>query len=193
MSNPDFRPQLRQSQDWVGELLGNVTPEQRHAPTPCAEFDVTELIAHLMAVQERIRGIAVDGHVDGAPFTLAFEPDGAAEDFARRVQESAVAWEAWPEDELWTKTVTAPFGTVPGGAALMVYVSENLTHGWDLAVATGQDSEADPAIVAPVLAGMRNALPAGNRGTGIPFDAVVEPAEGAGPTEHLANWLGRSR
>ncbi len=173
--------------------LTNVSAEQLHEPTPCAEFDVTELVEHLMAVQERIRGIAVDGHVDGAPFRLAFEQDSVAEDFARRVHEFAVAWEAWQEDELWSKTVTAPFGTGPGGAALMVYTSENLTHGWDLAVATGQDSEADPAIVAPILAGMYNALPADNRGDDIPFNAVVESAEGAGPTEQLANRLARSR
>lgn len=193
MPNPDFRPQLRQAQDWVAELLANLRPEQLHEPTPCADFDVTELIEHLLAVQERIRGIAVDGNVDDAPFTLAFEDENLIEDFAHRIQESAAAWEAWQEDELWTKTVTAPFGTVPGGAALMVYTSENLTHGWDLAVATGQDAEADGVFVEPILAGMRNALPADNRGEDIPFNPVVEPAEGAGPTEQLANWLGRSR
>lgn len=192
MNGTDFRPQLRQAQQWVGDLLRGLRPEQLHAPTPCDEFDVTELIEHLLAVQERIRQIAIDGNVDDAPVALPIDGDLAA-DFARRVEESAAAWEDWGDDELWSKTVAAPFGTVPGGAALMVYTSENLAHGWDLAVATGQDFEADPDIVAPVLAGMQNALPADNRGEDIPFDPVVESAEGAGPTEQLANWLGRSR
>ncbi len=192
MNGTDFRPQLRQSQQWVNDLLAGIGSEQLHDPTPCDRFDVTELIEHLMAVQERIRRIAVDGNVEDAPFALAIDGD-PAEDFARRVEESSAAWETWEGDELWSKTVTAPFGKVPGGAALMVYTSENLAHGWDLAGATGQDSEADPAVVAPVLAGMRNALPADNRGDDIPFDPVVEPAEGAGLTEQLANWLGRKR
>ena len=191
MSAPDLRPQLSQSQRWVGDLIAGLKPEQMHDATPCDEFDVTQLIQHLMAVQERISQIAIDGNVDGAAFASSF--DDPVADFTRRVEESEAAWERWAAEELWSKTVTAPFGTVPGGAALMVYVSENLTHGWDLAIATGQDPEADPAIVAPVLAGMRDALPADNRGDGIPFDPVVEPAEGAGLTEQLANFLGRSR
>ena len=84
----------------------------------------------------------------------------------------------------------APFGRVPGSVVLGVHLAENLTHGWDLATATGQDPEADPALVAPAYATMQQALPATGR-EGFPLDAPVEPAADAGPTERLANWSGR--
>jgi hypothetical protein len=42
----------------------------------------------------------------------------------------------------------------------------------------------------PAYATMQRALPAEGRER-LPFDPPVEPAEDAGPTERLANWLGR--
>jgi uncharacterized protein (TIGR03086 family) len=81
----------------------------------------------------------------------------------------------------------------PGRAAVLAYTSETLVHGWDLAVATGQDPEAGPAVAGPVLAAMQRFLPAEPRGGPIPFDAPVQPGAGAGPTEQLANWCGHAR
>jgi len=65
-------------------------------------------------------------------------------------------------------------------------------NGWDLAVATGQPSEADPALGDPTAAEVRRFIPADVRVPGVPFSPVVEPRPEAGPTERLANWSGRS-
>lgn len=89
--------------------------------------------------------------------------------------------------------VTAPFGTLPGAAALGAYLSEHVAHGWDLAVATGQPSEGDPDLAEIALQAMTAALPAEQRGGQIPFAAPVKPAADTGPTERLANWTGRAR
>jgi uncharacterized protein (TIGR03086 family) len=82
---------------------------------------------------------------------------------------------------------------VPGRGAVGAYTSETLVHGWDLAVATGQDSEADPELAEAVLALARWAIPAEPRGGHVPFAQPVEPAAGAGATERLANWSGHAR
>jgi uncharacterized protein (TIGR03086 family) len=99
----------------------------------------------------------------------------------------------WADDACLAALVTVPWGQVPGRAALFGYLREALVHGWDLAVATDQKVEADPATATVVLAETRRALPAEPRGGPIPFAAVVEPRHGAGPTEQLANWCGHAR
>lgn len=81
---------------------------------------------------------------------------------------------------------------IPGSAAVALYADEHLTHGWDLAVATGQDSEAPDGLVEPVLAFMQGAMPA-KRPPFVPFADAVQSRPDAGPTERLANWMGRSR
>lgn len=70
---------------------------------------------------------------------------------------------------------------------------ETLPHGWDLAVATGQHAEADPALVAKAHSVAEQALTDDSRGPGLPFGPQVEPHDEAGPTERFAAFLGRSR
>jgi uncharacterized protein (TIGR03086 family) len=88
--------------------------------------------------------------------------------------------------------VVAPIGAMPGAQAIGVYVSEQVTHGWDLAVATGQPAEAAPDLVALAERSIRAVLDGLPRGGPVPFGPVVEPAADAGPTERLAAYQGRS-
>ncbi len=68
---------------------------------------------------------------------------------------------------------------------------ENVVHGWDLAVATGQAAEAPAGLAEPLLALMSGVMPA-QRPPFVPFADAVTPRPDAGPTERLANWMGRS-
>ena len=87
--------------------------------------------------------------------------------------------------------IEVPWGKVPGRIAVCGYVQEILTHGWDLARATGQATELDPELAVWVLAIARRILPAEPRGGGVPFGPVVPAPPGAGPYAQLAAWLGR--
>jgi hypothetical protein len=83
-------------------------------------------------------------------------------------------------DDGWLAAYRAP---LPG--------PEILTHGWDLATATGQPTERDPELAAFALAGARRILPPEARGADVPFGPVVEVSPDAGPYAQLAAWLGR--
>lgn len=189
MTAPDLRPQLAASQEWVATLIDGVRPEELDSPTPCDDFTVGELIEHMLAVEERVRRIGADGVLGDAQQRVAL-PTG---DLGAAFREAAGrAHSAWDDDSRLTAIVSPPWGDVPGAAALGGYVQEHLTHGWDLAVATGQPAEADPHLVEPVLQAAMTFVPAAPRGGPIPFGDVVEPAADAGPTERLANYLGRT-
>ncbi len=171
---------------WVSSLLGALREDQSTLSTPCDEFDVRTLSSHLVGTVGRIIAIAELGSPDSVS---PLPPEHDAGTFARLAER---AQRAWGDDGLLDKPVTGPWGEVPGRFAVWAYTNEALVHGWDLAVATGQPPEADPALVEPTAAVMRGFLTADARVPGVPFSAVVEPRAEAGPTERLANWSGRS-
>nr|WP_232806937.1 hypothetical protein [Geodermatophilus chilensis] len=54
---------------------------------------------------------------------------------------------AWRRPQDWDGTAEAGGITMPAHVAATVALNEVLVHGWDLAVATGQDYKADPSSV----------------------------------------------
>lgn len=182
----DPRPSYSAVSAWMQSLLAGIADEQLALPTPCDEFDVRTLAQHINAVGLRAVALAETATVEGQPFLAA---DASADAYAATRERALAAWDAAPLD----REVTVPWGVVPGFAALGMYVNETLVHGWDLAVATGQSAEfPDSALPEGVLAVVKQVLPADFRGGEVPFGPVVEPREGAGATERLANWNGRS-
>ena len=189
MDLPDFRTPLSQAQDWVATLIDGVRPEQLADPTPCDDFDVRTLIGHLYAGAGRVRRMGDGGNALEEPFVVT---DLADEDLAGGYRARChAAQQAWRDDAKLTVMVQAPWGEVPGALALAGYLTEALTHGWDLAVATGQKAEADSVLACIALDAARRALPEHPRGGAVPFAPVVPSAAEAGPTEMLANWMGR--
>ncbi|WP_415971626.1 TIGR03086 family metal-binding protein [Rhodococcus sp. 077-4] len=171
---------------WVSGLLGAVRSEQLDLPTPCDEFDVRTLAGHLVATVGRLIAIAELGSPDSV------SPFSAVHDAASFDELVVQARAAWAEDALLDAPVVVPWGAVPGRSAVWGYARELLLHGWDLAVATGQPAEVDPALIEPVAEEFRGMLPAEARVPGVPFDSIVEPRTAAGPLERLANFSGRS-
>jgi uncharacterized protein (TIGR03086 family) len=183
----DPRPLFRRAHAWVQGLLDGVRPEQLDLPTPCSELDVRALAGHLVATVRKLTAMGRGGDKFSAPFVIRGIPDeGFAEAYAAAAR---ALWTVWDEDAVLTATVHAPWGDVPGSETMWGYLNETLVHGWDLALATDQDPEADPEIVYPALAVADRILPAEPRGD--QFAPVVDPAAGAGLTERLANWSGR--
>ena len=186
----DPRPRYRAATEWVVGLAAGVRPDQLTAPTPCPEFDVRTLLGHLVTTARRARAVG-DGRppLDVPVVTTGVADADWASTYAMDAKHALAAW----SDERLTAQVEVPWGTVPGRAAVWAYVNETLVHGWDLAVATGQPAEADPAVAQAALVAAQRAIPAEPRGGPVPFAAPVPPAPNAGPTERLANWSGRSR
>lgn len=185
---PDPRPLFRKAVDWAGGLFEGVRPEQMNGPTPCPGFDVRDLLGHLVGTIDRGRVIGSGGDPLSVPECLT-APDDA---WPRTLRTTADHyWQVWDDDALLDTLVTAPWGTFPGRASVLISLNEVLVHGWDLAVATGQHAEADPELAEAALGIMRRALPESPRGGQVPFGPVVTPGLEAGPTERLANWSGR--
>lgn len=183
----DPRPAYSGATAWVQSLLEGLTADQLGRPTPSGELDVRALAGHLTAHCLQVIALAESGTVAGLP-NLVPEHDAAT--YADARARGLAAWAGAPLDGV----VTAPWGEASGSEALATYVNEALVHGWDIAVATGQPAEIpDGAVAVAALEVARVAIPAELRAMPeFPFGPVVEPREGTGPTERLANWNGRS-
>jgi uncharacterized protein (TIGR03086 family) len=170
-------------------IVAAVESGQLALPTPCPEYDVRALLGHMVGGLNRIAvvgeggdGMAVDPRADDVP------DDGWLAAYAvARARVTA----AWADDARLDALVEVPWGKVPGRIALSGYVQEILTHGWDLARATGQPTELDPALASWVLAVAQRILPPEPRGGEIPFGPVLPVPPDAGPYARLAAWLGR--
>lgn len=171
-------------------LVAEVRPDQLGAPTPCDEYDVRALIGHIVGGMNRTARVGEGGAAD----EVSSRVEGVADDGWPAVYSDAAARvrAAWADDAKLDAMVSVPWGKVPGRDAVTGYVQEILTHGWDLATATGQESELDPELALFALEFARKALPAQMRGEEVPFGPVVPVAADAGPYAQLAGWLGRS-
>jgi uncharacterized protein (TIGR03086 family) len=187
----DPRPYYERALNWADGVVRGVDHATLDGPTPCSEYDIRTLLGHLVATVDRARAIGEGCDPRTMPSVVAGVPDDGWPDALATATDKMTA--VWVDGTLLDRPVTVPWGTVPGRAAMWGYVNEALVHGWDLAVATGQDAEADPDLAEAALAGAQAKIPADRRGGPIPFADVVEPAPDAGPTERLANWSGHRR
>jgi uncharacterized protein (TIGR03086 family) len=171
-------------------VLAAVRQDQAGLPTPCAEWDVRTLASHLVGVIVRVALIGEGADALSVPPFAGLSED-PAEWTAPYRDATARAAAAWADGAKLDAMFAVPWGKVPGRVALAGYVREVLAHGWDLAVATGQETELDQELGAFGLEVARRSLPAGDR-AGIPFGPVVEVPAGAGTYAQLAAWLGRT-
>ncbi|WP_224387099.1 TIGR03086 family metal-binding protein [Pseudonocardia sp. ICBG1293] len=187
----DPRPAWFAALDRVSGLVRAVPADRPADPTPCDGFDVRTLMAHLVTTLRRPAAMAAGTDPMAAPLVSEDVLDDPAAAYVREASALRAAWSGPAGDALLDRVHRLPFGEVPARVALAVYVNETLVHGWDLAVATGQDPEGDPEPATAALRTAQSFLPADRRGGPVPFGPVVEPRPQAGPTERLANWSGR--
>lgn len=184
-TTPDTRPLLDRALDQAGRLVLGTDEADGPRPTPCADWDVSALTSHLLAVVRRIGAIL--GGADPNVLPRMIETTDAAADWERERSEARAVL---ADDEVLERTVVVPWGTVTGWQAIGSYAGELSTHAWDLAVATGRTHQLDDSLAVALLPGVRQYIPA-ERGDGIPFAPVVEVGADATAYEQLVAWEGR--
>lgn len=161
----------------------------REAPTPCDEWNVGQLLDHLLDGQSLfVAGAsgAVVGPPTGDPPHLV-GPDPSAQYEAARQETIA----AYSRPGVLAGNVSSPFGPMPAAQFLGIAICDHLLHGWDLARGTNQDATmpADLAAVAWQMLGGR--IADATRGPGKSFKAAVLVPEDASFQDKLLGYSGR--
>jgi uncharacterized protein (TIGR03086 family) len=173
-------------------VLVNVTPDQLDLPTPCASWKVRDIVNHIVGGSQWFAASVTAGEspvIEESDFSELADGDFVAE-FDKGVAASVAAFGAPGAQE---KMVKLPFGTMPGSAFMGLATTDTFTHGWDLAKATGQSTDLDPALAEQLLAGSKMAIQDAFRGEDgkMPFGPEQQAPDGASAADRLAAFLGR--
>jgi uncharacterized protein (TIGR03086 family) len=183
--------ELQRAFDATRAVLENVKPDQMDDDTPCESWKVKDLVNHI--VQGALWfGASMDAG-ESQPFDDA--PDYSAMDYMKLFDDGVKnSVEAFGRDGAAEKNVKLPFGEFPGAAFMGLATTDTFVHGWDLAKATGQDTNLDPELAKGVLEGSKANIQPEFRGpdTKAPFGPECDAPPDASMADQLAAFLGRT-
>lgn len=168
--------------DGFGTRLSGVAPEQWGNPTPCTDWNVKDLVVHVITTHRR-----VVANLDGADVP-GLDPD---DDLGARWAEATGAVRtALADPDRAGQTVSGMFGEQSFESLVgRLLCADTLFHTWDLARATGQDEYLDQLAVGKALEFLAPLDEAIRRPGG--FAAKIDSPDGADPQTRLLNFGGR--
>jgi len=127
----------------VARVIAGVRDEQLTDPTPCTGTSVAAMLDHFVGLTVAFRLGAEKSPQSGGPRADA---DNLPPDWRERLPQQLDALvAAWRQPAAWEGVTEVAGATMPAAAMGVVALNEVLVHGWDLAVATGQAYDVDPA------------------------------------------------
>jgi uncharacterized protein (TIGR03086 family) len=144
MTTLDFGP----TTSTLAAIVRGVRDDQLDGRTPCTDRSVADLLDHIGGLALAFTWAA---RKHGPPGGSRPQADGSElpEDWRSVIPDRlAVLADAWRDPAAYTGLTMAGPVEMPGDQAALVALDEVTVHAWDLAVATGQPYDADPAAVA---------------------------------------------
>lgn len=171
-------------------VVEGIGDAQHSDPTPCTEYDVGALRAHVLQwVATFAGGFAnPDGRTPEPP-DLAGLDAAAAGDRVRA--EAETIDRAVRDGGALERPLRIGESAMPGELAFGMVLWEYQVHGWDLAVATGQDWSPPAAATEASLAFAPGMLTDEYQGEGKMFGPRVPVPDDAAPLERLLGLSGR--
>jgi uncharacterized protein (TIGR03086 family) len=175
---PDTTPHravvvLSRALDQAGDVLEAVHPDDLGRPTPCEDWDVAHLVAHLLADPVNLLAMGRGEDVDWSAEPPLVE-EGWAPEFRNRADDLIHHWHQVDDEHAGA----ADFNT-----------AEIATHTWDLARAVGYEGDLDPEVAERGLAFMNATMKPEMRGGA--FAPEREAPADADAYARLAAFAGR--
>jgi uncharacterized protein (TIGR03086 family) len=175
-------------------VVSRVRAEDLDRPTPCAEWNLAALLAHMTAQPDGFAA-AADGHGE-SPDEWRVRPLGEdpSTEYARASERVIAAFA--PETVLTSAFALPEFGDgvqVPGRQAISFHFVDYVVHGWDVARSLGLPYDL-PAGLVELAVPVAEAVPGGDRRLvpGAAFAPERSVPDGSGPFARVLALLGRS-
>ncbi len=164
-----------------------VAPGEMTLPTPCADWDLEALLAHLAASMADLESALRTGHLDLEPDDAATpDPDGddPVELLRDRAANLLFACYAHHGPDRFVLVGGLP---LPAGIVTCTGAVEIAVHGWDVRAARGRGGPIPPALATRMLR-LSPLLVTGREGL---FGTPVQVPAQASPGDQLVAYLGR--
>jgi uncharacterized protein (TIGR03086 family) len=135
-----------QALDHTGRIVSGIPRDRWQADTPCAGWDVRALLNHLVAGNLWAAELGAGGSIEGVGDRLDGDLLGAdpAASYAASADAAAAVFR---RPGALDAPCAVSYGPVPGSVYAGHRFLDVFVHGWDLAVATGQDRQLDPVLM----------------------------------------------
>jgi uncharacterized protein (TIGR03086 family) len=184
----DPRDQLAVIIPTLTAIVDGIEPADLGGPTPCANFTVQGVLDHMIGLSATfVPAFSGAGEAE-APTSDIAEGDVPKAAFHRAM---ANLLEAVNTPGAMERTISAPFGEVPGSVFARFVAFDGLIHGYDLASSTAQSYDLPDDLVASVDSFAREALVPDMR-DGDTFALETTAPSGANPLEKLVAFSGRT-
>lgn len=127
------------------EVISQIDRTQYHLATPCPEWNVGQVINHMIGALVMFRDVAANGHADPGMFAQDQIGDDAVKALLA-AGEAAVA--GWSVAGMMDGMANLPFGEFPAAFALQLPAMDMVVHSWDLSQGTGQQVNWSAELVA---------------------------------------------
>ena len=173
----------------AARVVAGVRDDQLNDPTPCEGTSVAGMLDHFVGLTLAFRLGAEKQPQSGGPSASA---DHLVPDWRTRLPlqlDALVA--AWRDPAAWQGLTEVGGAQLPGGAMGVIAVTEVLVHGWDLAVATGQEYRADAVSAQRCLEFAVDFAAGAPEARNAMFGPVVPVADDAPAMDRLLGQTGR--
>lgn len=138
--------------------LRQIEPGDWDRSTPCGDWNVRELVVHVIGATRMATALVGGCSRDDAAAILKSEtsPDDASGTFHAAADAQAAAF---AEDGALERTCAHPSGDFPGTVLLGFRIGDYALHAWDLARAIGADETLPAELVEHVWDGIQPMLP----------------------------------
>lgn len=198
LTNQDVRSFHRTAVLASVEIVNNVTPTDLSRPTPCSDWNLSQLLAHMTVQHQGFAAAARGDGADLARWDSAAVADAVALDPAGTYGAAAAdVLKAFADDGALQASFALPeFGPgaeVPGETAIGFHFVDYVVHGWDVARAIDAPFTLPVDVITAVMP-LVLAVPDGDfRDAAVsPFARAIDAGEPAGDLDRALLYLGRS-
>lgn len=180
------------------DVVSAVTTDDLSRPTPCAGWNLADLLAHMTV---RHRGFAAAAHGQGADLAIwqpgtvaaavAADPAGAYSAAASGVIDAFAGADVL--DAMFALPELAPDATIPGSMAIGFHLVDYVVHTWDVARSVGNPVDLPAEVVAAALP-IAFGVPDGDFRTiaNAVFGPAIPSTESVDDLDRILAYLGRS-